>query len=149
MKCHNLHRVKLALIEDDDIYISIILNRLNNIGIENINIFKSGEAFFESDKKNPDIIILDYNLEKKMNGLDVLKKIKECQIKTKVILFTNEHDDAIYKTCLANGAIDFIEKGLYSFGKLEVVVSHIANQILESRKLEKRSVLQYIISLFW
>src|SRR3989339_1839847 len=101
MKCHNLHRVKLALIEDDDIYISIILNRLNNIGIENINIFKSGEAFFDSDKKNPDIIILDYNLEKKMNGLDVLKKIKECQIKTKVILFTNEHDDAIYKTCLA------------------------------------------------
>lgn len=149
MQRNELNKIRVTIIEDDSFFVSIIVSRLNNIGIKKISIFKSGEAFFEYLNNPADIIILDYNLEKEMTGIDVLKKLKKLDIRTKIIVFTTEKKETIYKECIAFGAQEFIEKGLYSFGMLEMKIKEISSIVIKNKISESRSVLQYIAGLFW
>lgn len=52
------------------------------------------EAYESYVKHNPDILILDINIPK-INGLDVLKKIRKDDFNTKVIILT-AHTDVLY-----------------------------------------------------
>jgi DNA-binding response OmpR family regulator len=67
-----------------------------------------------SDK--PDLIILDLNLPK-MDGLEVLKALRERQVDTPVILTTFYGSEQVAEQALSLGAVDYIVKP-YDFGEM-------------------------------
>lgn len=67
-----------------------------------------------SDK--PDLVILDLNMPK-MDGLEVLKSLRERQIDTPVILSTFYGSEQVAEQALKLGAVDYVVKP-YDFGEM-------------------------------
>ncbi len=61
--------------------------------------------------KKPDLVILDIRMPE-MNGIEVLKKIRELKIKTKVCMLTNFPFPQYKKKCIELGADYFFDKNM-------------------------------------
>lgn len=90
----------------------------------NINTFNDGESALKMVDASTNIVILDCNLND-MNSNVVLKKIKQINAKTEVIMLTSNADIEIAINAFKNGATDYIVKGKNSFGKIRLLVENI------------------------
>ncbi len=81
------------LFADDESNIRLSMNKLLNIKFDTVYIAKDGEeAFLIYRNMKPDILILD-NLMPKQTGLNIIKKIREIDTTTKIILLTAHKDE--------------------------------------------------------
>ncbi len=74
------------------------------------------EAFKVYQSFMPDCVLLDIKMEQakgKMNGLDVLRKIRQTDAKTKVIMVTALDSREMIGEAIQAGANDYIVKPLY------------------------------------
>jgi len=108
--------VRIAVVEDDRMYRNAIEVYLKKIPDSRVVTFDSGEQCFRHyHNVNPDILILDYSLSgedegSRMNGLDVLRKVKSIRPKTKVIFLAGQGNIDVATAAMKGGAIDFITK---------------------------------------
>ena len=79
------------------------------LGLAQLNIFK------------PHMVLLDIRMPG-MDGLELLKKIKEHSPDLSVIMVTAEDDDRVGRRAMENGALDYITKP-FSFEQLETHLS--------------------------
>jgi DNA-binding NtrC family response regulator len=89
-----------------------------------INTFTDGESALKMVNESTNIVILDCNLND-MNSNVVLKKIKQINAKTEVIMLTSNADIEMAINAFKNGATDFVVKGKNSFGKIRLLVENI------------------------
>jgi len=75
---------------------------------------------------DPDLIILDLNMPE-MGGVEVLMKIKEIPVRTKVCILTNYSFPQYRSRCLAMGADYFLNKS-EDFEKTSLVISDILHR---------------------
>ncbi len=78
---------------------------------EVLNAMSGKEAIEIVKKERPKIVLLDINM-RGMNGIETLKKIKEIDKNTVVIMVTGVKDDDVVKEALEAGADDYITKPL-------------------------------------
>ena len=76
-----VEKIKIFLVDDDALFLkSLEIDFLNHADFK-IETFPTGEACLKSLSQNPDVIILDYQLDgidpTAMNGIETLNKIKE------------------------------------------------------------------------
>ncbi len=82
-----LYDIKLLYAEDEQELRDIMIDVLS-LEVKNIFVAKDGEEAYKLYKeKRPDIILADINMPK-MNGIDLIKKIRETDHSTKVIMLT-------------------------------------------------------------
>ena len=74
-------------------------------------------------EKEPDLAILDIRMPE-MNGIEVLKKIRELKMKVKVCILTNYPYPQYKKKCLEAGADYFLSK-TEDFEDINIVVTEI------------------------
>ena len=103
-------QIKLFIVEDNFVYSFMLEAMLKDYGNFKITSFNSGEECIELLDNNPDIIILDYNLEGKLNGSDAFKMIHSKKPKTPVIILSSQKDVQIAADLLQNGVFDYIQK---------------------------------------
>ncbi|MDP2385299.1 MAG: response regulator [Bacteroidota bacterium] len=110
---------KLFIVDDNKLLVSSLKTYLQNrFGPALvISTFDDGESCLKEISNETQIIILDYYLEGK-NGLDILKKIKETNPKTEVIMLSSNEDIAIAIDLFRAGAKDYIIKGNKYWEKL-------------------------------
>ena len=72
---------------------------------------------------DPDLVILDLHMPE-MGGMEVLKRIKEAKMKTKVCILTNYSYPQYRTKCLALGADNFLSKS-DDFEKINFVITQI------------------------
>jgi CheY-like chemotaxis protein len=100
----------IYIIEDDPALGSTLKKILEVKGYENVQLFNDGKLCLDQLHKKPALIILDFSLET-LNGLDVLKLIKEKQSKTKVVIFSSlANDIELMEKCKAAGALAYFNK---------------------------------------
>ena len=81
-----------------------------------LSYFENGEDCIAAMSTPPDMMILDFHLtldmedNSIMNGLDVLKKVKEISPDTKVVMLSSQNDVAVAVNCLKLGASDYVVK---------------------------------------
>jgi DNA-binding NarL/FixJ family response regulator len=74
---------------------------------------------------DPDLVCLDLHMPE-MGGMEVLKKIKEAKMKTKVCILTNYSYPQYRDRCLALGADYFLSKS-DDFEKISFVITNVLN----------------------
>lgn len=117
----------ILLIEDDDMLASMYEERLSEEGYKVTKAF-DGEEALEKAQNKPDLVLLDIMLPK-LNGFEVLKKLKENQTTRHipVIILTNlgsKNANEDRNLALALGATDYLVKSF-----------HLPNEVVDKIKV--------------
>jgi two-component system OmpR family response regulator len=129
------------LVDDDKMFLSSLKNTLNQqfrSGVE-ISTFTSGEDCLKELEANPDIVVLDYYLNddqhpNAMDGMEVLRKIKENSQDSMVIMLSAQDKLQVALDSIKNGAYEYIAKSESSFVRIQNLIKNSIKNIKEARE---------------
>jgi len=117
--------MKIVIADDSSLLRDRIKSLLN--GLKEKLVLYEAENGLEALKlikdEKPDLAILDIRMPG-MNGIDVLKKIRELKMKVKVCILTNYPYPQYKKKCFEAGADYFLSK-TEDFEKINVVINNM------------------------
>jgi len=135
--------LKVFIVEDDPIYSSILENNLQEQADLMVETFNSGEQFMDYLYMNPDVVMLDYHLDK-MNGIDVLKEIRAFNPNIAVVFLSAQKKTEVAISSLKYGAFDYIIKNDESVSKLLEIIKKIKLVKSQVVKVKKRNKMKHL-----
>jgi DNA-binding NarL/FixJ family response regulator len=128
--------MKIVIADDSALLrvrIKSLLNSINNISM--VHEAKNGvEALQLIMEKEPDLAILDIRMPE-MNGIEVLKKIRELKMKTKVCILTSYPYPQYRKRCLEAGADYFLSK-TEDFEDIKIVITGMTEETITPNAIQ-------------
>jgi two-component system, OmpR family, response regulator len=115
---------KIFVVEDNPVYQTLVLKQLENIS-QDIRVFSTGENFLAELTYEPDLIILDYNLDGYINGYDVLKALKKLTCTSPVIFFSSNLEISVTSSILKLGVVEYIEKTIFTLPRLKNSITRV------------------------
>ena len=119
-------KIKLFLVDDDVDFLKLLKIQLLQQHDIVIETFSTGELCIEHLSSNPDIIIVDYNLDSiekgAMNGIQTLDKIKSLNADIPVIMLSAQDEIDIALKCMSHKAFDYVVKSATDFLRLKKVI---------------------------
>jgi two-component system OmpR family response regulator len=130
-------KIKLFLVDDDALFLRALeIEFLNHADFE-IETFATGERCIASLSHNPDVIILDYQLDgldkTAMNGIDALDKIKAFNPDIPVVMLSSQDKIEVAINCMHHRAFDYVVKSETAFLRLQQIIT----TIFKYKKMEK------------
>lgn len=122
MKNNTDKKIKILLIEDEVSLVELLSAKLKKEGYDLETALDGESGFAKITKFNPDLILLDIVMPK-MDGYEVLQKMKEEKIKIPVIIISNSGQPVEIEKTSKLGAVDHLIKTEFS-----------ANDVLEKVK---------------
>jgi len=122
---------RILVVDDEESIRGLLKSFLEKKGYEVICASSGVEALEEMEKK-PALVLLDI-LMSDIHGLQVLRRIKEREPSTAVIMVTGLTDDAIGAESLHQGADDFITKPIDLHHLHNVIAFHIQRNKTEEQ----------------
>ncbi|MDQ3110263.1 MAG: response regulator transcription factor [Bacteroidota bacterium] len=116
IKKKKLDAVRIAIVEDDPMFRHAVEYFLKKNPDNRVFSFASGEECLQHyHSLDPEILILDYKLNEvfeseRMNGLDILRKIKSFKPETEIIFLSGQDSFEIATTAIKDGASEYIVK---------------------------------------
>ena len=148
----------IFVVDDSDVYRSILMQDLesqNETSGSNVHYnvygFASGEECIKHAYLKPDIMIMDYLLDgngylSNMNGLELLKKIKNRIPKLDVIVLSCQNNVKVVKDFMRAGIREYIKKeGLGQYKVKQVIGEFI--QKWEKKDKQTRQIKYAVIIL--
>lgn len=118
--------LKILVVEDEEALRSIVELELVTYGYQ-VNTAEDGDiAMQKLNEQRYNLVILDIYMPN-MNGMDVLKQIRENNLADKVIMLTGVNELKIARESLALGANDFITKP-YDFQNLIACINRVMKE---------------------
>ncbi len=143
--------VRIAVVEDDPMFRHAVEYFLKKNPLNRVFSFASGEDCLEHyHSLDPDILILDYKLNEsfeaeRMNGLDILRKIKLFKPETEIIFLSGQDSFEVATTAIKDGASEYIVKDDKALPKMLNEVNRMIFSILNKR--EELRTLRWTIAL--
>jgi len=100
---------KLLLVDDEEAIVRVLSISLKSDGYTVIPAYSGKEGLEQFEKESPPIVLTDLKMPG-MSGIELLRKIKELNPDTEVIVITGHGDMDSAIDALRNGASDFINK---------------------------------------
>ena len=103
-------RVRILVVDDDDEFRESLSLNLVDEGFA-VTTFANGPSALEyvAGGENAEVILLDWRMPG-MNGLEVLRELRQRGVMTPVIFLTGLADEVFEEAALVGGAVDFIDK---------------------------------------
>jgi DNA-binding response OmpR family regulator len=111
---------KILVIDDDEVLLSLLQHLLADEGYEIFSTADGPRGISLYKEHRPDIVLLDLALPS-MNGLEVLKKIREFDSGARVAIVTGYGSTESADVAYRYGAVDFIQKPFDPKGFVERV----------------------------
>ena len=126
---NNKNKVKIFLVDDDALFLkSLEIEFLDNADFT-VETYPTGELCIANLSHNPDIIILDYQLDgivkNAMNGLETLDKIKAFNPEIPVIMLSSQDKIEVAINCMHHKAFDYVVKSETAFVRLKKIITSI------------------------
>ena len=136
-KMTNKEKIKLFLVDDDALFLkSLEIEFLQHADFA-IETFATGELCIENLSHNPDVIILDYQLngieKTAMNGIITLDKIKAYDPGIPVVMLSSQDKIEVAVNCMHHKAFDYVVKSETAFLRLQKIIP----TIFKYKKLER------------
>jgi DNA-binding NarL/FixJ family response regulator len=120
------NKIRIFIIDDDASFLFVLKRHLERKNIFEIHTFNTGEAGIEQLHLNPDILILDYNLNRsgsRMNGREVMEVTKRQLQKARIIMLSGQEDGQLVLELIRQGIREYIVKGINSLDELDEILS--------------------------
>ena len=135
MKSHK--KIQLFLVDDDALFLKTLEIDFFQHSDYKIDTFATGELCIENLSRNPDIIILDYQLDgiekNAMNGIQTLDKIKSFNPEIPVVMLSSQDKIEVAINCMHHKAFDYVVKSETAFMRLQKKI----NTILSFKEIER------------
>ncbi|MBT3280564.1 MAG: response regulator transcription factor [Campylobacteraceae bacterium] len=131
----NKNKRKILLLEDDYLFAQTIIDFLeeNDYKVDHVD---NGESALELSYENIyDIYLLDINVPK-LNGIEVLKEIRQKGIQTPSIFLTSYKDEDTLNKCFENGCDDYLRKP-FKINELLLRISAILKRTVQVNNVVK------------
>ena len=116
----------IFIVEDNLLYQQLIARELESLGGQ-IFFYTSGEYCVANLCRKPSIVVLDYNLEGEINGLETLEEIRKFDPSIFVVLFSSQKEVYSSENRRRYGSFDFLEKKDHSFSLLKKLLQAKVN----------------------
>jgi two-component system, OmpR family, response regulator len=131
------NKIKLFLVDDDALFLKTLeIEFLQNADFV-IETYGTGELCMANLSRNPDVIILDYQLDgidkTAMNGIETLDKIKSFNPDIPVVMLSSQDKIDVAINCMHHRAFDYVVKSETSFMRLQKIIT----TIFSYKKMEK------------
>jgi PAS domain S-box-containing protein len=100
---------KVLVIDDNQIVNKVIADYLKECGFMVNQAYDGPSAIEMFDKERHDLVFLDYRMPE-MDGMEVLKEIKNLDENAFVIFMTGEGSEDVAVTAMKSGAVDYLTK---------------------------------------
>jgi two-component system OmpR family response regulator len=108
----------IFIVEDNPLYQQLIARELESFGGQ-FFFYTTGEHCIANLCRRPSIVVLDYNLDGEINGLETLEEIRKFDPSIFVVLFSSQKELCNTENRKRYGSFDFIEKKDQSFSLLK------------------------------
>ncbi|MEI7502197.1 MAG: response regulator [Paludibacter sp.] len=130
-------KIKLFLVDDDAVFLkSLEIDFLQHADFE-IETYSTGELCMLNLSHNPDVIILDFQLDgiekTAMNGIQTLDKIKAFNPDIPVVMLSSQDKIDVAIDCMHHRAFDYVVKSETAFMRLQKIIT----TIFKYKKMEK------------
>ncbi|MBU1571017.1 MAG: response regulator, partial [Proteobacteria bacterium] len=100
---------KILIVDDEELIVRLLSMSLRSDGYQTVSAFSGEQGLEVFRAEAPDIVVTDIKMPG-MDGLELLKRIKEINPEKEVIIVTGLSDIDSTITALQYGASDFINK---------------------------------------
>jgi len=129
MKSHK--KIQLFLVDDDALFLKSLEIDFSQHPDYKIETYATGELCVENLSHQPDIIILDYQLDgiekNAMNGIQTLDKIKSFNPDIPVVMLSSQDKIEVAINCMHHKAFDYVVKSETAFMSLQKKISTFLN----------------------
>jgi two-component system, OmpR family, response regulator len=108
----------IFIVEDNLLYQQLIARELESFGGQ-FFFYTTGEHCIANLCRRPSIVVLDYNLDGEINGLETLEEIRKFDPSILVVLFSSQKEVYSNENQRRYGSFDFLEKKDHSFSMLK------------------------------
>jgi len=112
--------VRVAVVDDDNDFRTALCLHLSDEGFEPVACAGGRAALDRLSTETVDVILLDWRMPE-MNGMEMLRELRQRGTMTPAIFLTGLADDVFEEAALVGGAVDFIDKSR----KLSILVRRI------------------------
>ena len=121
----------ILVVDDDEDILDLIERHLSNRGYEVLTAYDGEQAISLLDKLMFDLVITDLKMPK-FDGMEVLRKAKEKDPNTEVVILTGHGTmDSVVEALRDGGAFDYLQKPLHNIKQL----SFVTKKALERKRL--------------
>ena len=135
MKSHK--KIQLFLVDDDALFLKALEIDFFQHSDYKIETYATGELCVANLSHNPDIIILDYQLDgiekNAMNGIQTLDKIKSFNPGIPVVMLSSQDKIEVAINCMHHKAFDYVVKSETAFMRLQKKI----NTIISFKEIER------------
>lgn len=122
---------KILIVEDDQVLMRMLVNMLHGRGFDVLEARNGIEGIEQTNETKPDLILLDIDMPK-MNGIAMLRSLKDGGKRIPAILLTNLNDPNLIADAAALGASEYLIKSEWDIneigdkieGKMKHLLSH-------------------------
>ena len=122
---------RIFILDDEELIITMLARALRKEGFETQLQTSSKDIIKKIEAWQPDLVLLDINLDEDRNGLDILNEIKKEKIDTQVVMLTGDDSADSAIRAMKIGAADYLTK---PFNVDEVIM--VIKGVLEKAKLK-------------
>lgn len=130
-------KIKIFLVDDDEMYLKTLEIEFLEHADFLIETYPTGESCMENLHHNPDVIILDYQLDgiekHAMNGIETLDRIKSFNPDIPVVMLSAQDKIEVAIDCMHHRAFDYVVKSETAFIRLQKIIT----TIFKYKKMEK------------
>lgn len=142
---------KVFVVDDDNMQTEMIVDHIKQQTSFEVISFSNGSDCLKNLHLNPNIIILDYQLDTKdqsaLDGLDVLQEIKKQLPEAEVIMFSGQEKIEVAVNTMKYGAFDYIVKGESAFHRLENTLINILRKFKLTSQAKKYRKLSFGLAI--
>lgn len=132
----NNRKRKILLLEDDELFARTLVDFLKESNFDVDIAIDGEEALSKSYEKYYDLYLFDINVPK-LNGIELLKSLRNNGIKIPVIFLTSYKDDKTLNECFVSGCDDYIKKPF----KVNEMVLRINAVLKRASRIEERAFI--------
>ncbi|MFH2142932.1 MAG: response regulator [Bacteroidota bacterium] len=149
-----IKKLLIFIVDDNKIFLDTLDYQIKKSFSDNFQIKKyaTGEECLKEIHLRPHIIILDYLLDSQkpeaMNGIEVLKRIKEINNKIVVLMLSSQDRIDVAVDTIKYEAFDYIIKNESAFMKVQITLNIIKKElslIWKLKQLKNSMILFFVV----
>ena len=121
-----IRQKNIFVVDDDELMATMLKDHLLQSPLNKVTVFNTGEDCIKNLYLNPDVIILDYELDSinadAADGFHILQQIKKLDKDVHVIMLSSQDEYGKALQTIVKGALEYVVKGDDAFKRIDHIL---------------------------